>query len=196
MPRAVARDHDAKREAILKGAARVFAREGFARASMAQVAEECGVSKANLYHYHSGKDALLFDILDSYLSALRDRICGLDLPEAPRKALITVLTEILLAYDGMDDEHRIQTEGMAALPPEQQAVLKGYQRDLVRRMEDVLKMAAPDLEGIPLREATMSVFGMLNWFYMWSPGADVIARHRYAHTVAALTLGGVRRLSD
>ncbi|PWJ21924.1 TetR/AcrR family transcriptional regulator [Jannaschia seohaensis] len=194
MARPRAHDHDAKRAAILKGAARVFAREGIARASMSGVARECGVSKANLYHYHDSKDALLFAILDGYLSSLRDRLCDLPLPADPRGALLALTTEALLAYEGMDDEHRIQTEGMAVLPPAQAGVLKGYQRDMVARMADVLRRAAPALEGQRLREAVMSVFGMLNWFYMWSPGADAAARHAYARTVTDLALGGVGAL--
>ncbi|MEY8840231.1 TetR/AcrR family transcriptional regulator, partial [Cribrihabitans sp. XS_ASV171] len=47
MARTIAKDHDQKRAQILKSAARVFAREGFDRASMTQLARECGISKAN-----------------------------------------------------------------------------------------------------------------------------------------------------
>jgi hypothetical protein len=45
-----------------------------------------------------------------------------------------------------------------------------------------------------LRAATMSVFGMLNWFYMWNRSADRTAREDYADLVTALTLNGVRGL--
>ena len=79
MARTIAKDHDQKRGQILKSAAKVFAEQGFDRASMTQLARECGTSKANIYHYYDSKDAILFDILDCYLSELRDRICGLDL---------------------------------------------------------------------------------------------------------------------
>ncbi|MGB3555526.1 MAG: TetR/AcrR family transcriptional regulator [Jannaschia sp.] len=195
MPRARARDHDAKRAAILKGAARVFAREGYARASMAQVARECRVSKATLYHYHDSKDALLFDILDSYLSDLRARLCDAPLPHAPEAELRAFATATLLAYEGMDDEHRIQIEGMAVLPPERREVLKGYQRDMVRTLSQILHRAAPTLDATRLRQATMSVFGMLNWFYMWHPEADRGAREDYARTVAVIALGGIGDLS-
>lgn len=40
----------------------------------------------------------------------------------------------------------------------------------------------------------MSVFGMLNWYYMWNSGAGSDAREAYANVVANLTLGGVGRL--
>jgi len=195
LARTIAKDHDAKRARILTTAARVFAEQGVARASMAQVAQACGISKANIYHYYGSKDALLFDILDSYLSALRDRLAGLALDGLdPAAKLHRIVAETLLAYDGMDHEHKIQSEGLPTLPDSKQQVLKGYQRDMVAQLAAVLAEAAPDRlarDRGKLRAATMSVFGMLNWFYMWHPHADGQAREDYAALVARLTLGGL-----
>lgn len=198
MARTIAKDHDAKRIHILKTAARVFADEGYSRSSMAQVARDCGISKANIYHYYDSKDALLFDILDNYLRALRDRVRDLPLAgKDPEMQLDMLVADILLAYEGMDHEHKIQTEGIPMLPADQQRILKGYQREMVTQMSDILAAIAPDVFGrdaARLRAATMSVFGMLNWFYMWNPGADHAAREEYAALVAQMTLQGVKGL--
>jgi len=198
LARTIAKDHDQKRGQILKSAAKVFATEGFDRASMSQLARECGISKANIYHYYDSKDALLFDILDTYLAELRERICGLDLTGlSPEDQLRKMVSEILLAYEGMDHEHQIQTGGISALPQGQQDILKQYQRDMVQKMCDVIEAIAPETfarDKRKLRATTMSVFGMLNWFYMWNSGADANAREDYAYLVAALTLNGVRGL--
>jgi len=194
--RSIAKDHDAKRAHILKTAARVFAETGFARASMSQVARDCGISKANIYHYYDSKDALLFDILDTYLRELRNRILLLPLATmAPADQLHAIVAETLHAYDGMDDEHKIQTEGLPLLPDDQQRILKGYQRDMVAQLSDVVASTAPQVfaEDRPkLRATVMSVFGMLNWFYMWNSGADANARSQYADLVTKLTLSGVK----
>jgi hypothetical protein len=40
----------------------------------------------------------------------------------------------------------------------------------------------------------MSVFGMLNWFYMWNTRQDAKGRAAYAKTVAQMTMGGVRNI--
>lgn len=198
MARTIAKDHDDKRVRILKSAARVFADQGFARASMVQVAQDCGVSKANIYHYYASKDALLFDILDSYLRSLRDRLAELPLTGLiPSEKLRLVIAATLQAYEGMDHEHKIQTEGIPLLGSEQQVVLKGYQRDMVQQMSGIIAATAPDVfDGEPakLRATTMSVFGMLNWFYMWNTSAGRSARETYADLVAALTLDGVNGL--
>lgn len=194
MARTIAKDYSEKRAHILKTAARVFAEQGFARASMTQVAQECGISKANIYHYYSGKDALLFDILDSYLATLRDRLAAVPEEGSAEKRFSALVREALLAYEGMDHEHQIQTEGLPLLPQEQQETLRGYQRDMVGQFSSVLTEIAPDVfEGDTrkLRAATMSVFGMLNWFYMWNRSAGTEAREDYAKLVARMTLGGV-----
>jgi AcrR family transcriptional regulator len=47
-----------KETQILDGAAMVFARDGFGRASMSQIAAAAGVSKGTLYNYFPGKEAL------------------------------------------------------------------------------------------------------------------------------------------
>lgn len=198
MARTQAKDHGEKRRHILKGAAEVFAREGFARASMNQLATACGISKANIYHYYDSKDALLFDILDSYLSELRDRVCGLDLAGIPPEAQLgAVVRETLLAYDGMDHEHQIQSEGIPLLPPDQQQVLRGYQRELVALFGEILDRVAPHAfvgDKGKRRAAVMSVFGMLNWFYMWNPRADRAEREAYAAQITQMVLRGVSGL--
>ncbi len=199
MARTIAKDHGAKRDHILKTAAQVFADEGLSRASMAQVAKACGISKANIYHYYSSKDALLFDILDSYLRTLRDQTCETTPVSTDAiERLTNILTVILIAYKGMDAEHKIQTEGIALLPLEQQKILKGHQRDMVTHLSDILLTIAPEIlqdDRAKLLGATMSVFGMINWFYMWNKDADEAARADYAELVAKLTINGVQGLA-
>ncbi|GFE52105.1 TetR family transcriptional regulator [Roseobacter cerasinus] len=198
MARTIAKDHDEKRERILGVAARVFAEEGFARASMSQIAKDCGISKANIYHYYSSKDALLFDILDTYLCKLRDRLAAVASEgQTPEEHLFNFLRETLLAYQGMDNEHKIQTEGVPLLPLDQQTILKGYQREMVKQLNDIIQHISPEAftsDKAKLRAVTMSVFGMVNWFYMWNHGADEAERADYARMVAKLTTDGVRGL--
>lgn len=194
MARPVAKDYDDKRRLILDQAAALFADDGFDRTSVAEVARACGISKANIYHYYSAKNDILFDILDDYLSTLRDRICGMDQSEDAEKNFRATLTQILLAYQGADHQHRLQSGSIRNLPQEQQDILIGYQRDLVRHLSDGLTAMAPDTfadDQAKLRAATMSVFGMLNWFYMWNRNADEQARRDYADLVATLCLRGL-----
>jgi AcrR family transcriptional regulator len=191
MARTIAKDHDEKRTQILKSAAKVFAEAGYDRASMTQLARECGISKANIYHYYDSKEAVLFGLLDTYLCELRDRVCGVELEGlSADDRLRRVVAEVLLAY-------QVQSGSMGALPEEQQKLLRAYQREMVQFLSDTLQAVAPAvfaMDPAKLRATTMSVFGMLNWYYMWNSGAGSKAREDYADLVADLTLKGVRGL--
>ncbi len=191
MPRGIARDHDQKREAIRKGAASYFATHGFDRASMTGAAKQCGVSKALIYHYYSSKEALLHDILDTHLT---------DLVETAREVgseagLGGLIQAILEAYEDADAEHKLQLDALAVLPDEMKAPLVALQRELVEIMSATLLREAPDLaeKGV-LRPVTMSVFGILNWFYMWHRPGKGMSRDDYAALATGLVLNGVTGL--
>lgn len=195
MARTIAKDFGEKRDHILKTAAKVFAEEGYHRASVSQVAKACAISKANIYHYYSSKEDILFAILERYLRDLRDRICALSLDAlSPPERLQATISEILLAYEGADNEHKVQAMGMEALPADRQGVLKQYQRNLVAFVAETVRTIAPDAfadDDAKLRSVTMAIFGMVNWFYMWNTTADADARIAYADVVSKLSLRGI-----
>lgn len=189
MPRGIARDHDQKREAIRKGAAAYFARHGFDRASMTGAARECGVSKALIYHYYPSKEALLHDILDSHLTDLVETARALD-PEAGLRPLVCAILE---AYEDADAEHKLQIDALSVLPEEMQAPLIGLQRELVGIMSAALVREAPGLQGTErLRPVTMSVFGILNWFYMWHRPGKGLTREAYSALASDMVLNGIK----
>ncbi|MDI3337583.1 TetR/AcrR family transcriptional regulator [Defluviimonas aestuarii] len=195
MPRGLARDHDDKRAAIREGAAAYFAAHGFDRASMAGAAKACGVSKALLYHYHASKEALLFDILYAHLSGL---VAVVDaVPEGqPEARLRGLIRAILMKYRYADAEHRLQLDALKALAPDQQAALRGHQRRLVGTLAETIDLLRPGLAEDRLQAATMSVFGMLNWFFLWHRPGKGIGREAYADLVADLVIGGLPGIAD
>jgi AcrR family transcriptional regulator len=185
--RGLARDHDAKRAALRKGAARYFARHGYDRASMAGAARDCGVSKALIYHYYDSKEALLFDILDAHLGHL------VAVVEAARPEGVRGLVRAILdAYEDADAEHKLQLEALDALPPEMKAPLMEAQRRLVQAMSAAVAEEAPHLPADRLRAVTMSVFGILNWVYMWHRPGKGLTRAAYAELASDFVLAGLR----
>ena len=198
MARTRAKDYDDKRDAMLHQAAVVFARDGYDRASMAQLAAECGVSKALLYHYYASKEALLFAIVESHLSDLVDAVNQADDERlAPAERLEALVAAMLDAYRDADAEHRVQIEGLRLLPEAEQEELKALERKLVRTFAGAIRDVDPDaFEGtVLLKPVTMSLFGMLNWFYMWHREDGPLDRQAYARLATALLVGGVRGLA-
>ncbi len=186
MARGLARDHDEKRAALRKGAAAYFAAQGYDRASMTGAAKRCGVSKALIYHYYASKEDLLFDILDNHLGAL------VDVVEAARgEGMRGLIRAVLGAYEDADAEHKLQLDALATLPPERQAPLVAAQRYLVVVMSEAIAQERPGLDADRLRALTMSVFGILNWFYMWHRPGKGLSRAAYADLAADFVTGGL-----
>ena len=189
MPRGIARDHDQKREAIRKGSAEYFARHGFDRASMTGAARHCGVSKALIYHYYPSKEALLYDILEAHLTDLVETAGEVE----AAAGLQPLVCAILAACEDADAEHKLQIDALAVLPAEMQAPLIALQRALVEIMSQALVREAPGLAGTEkLRPVTMSVFGILNWFYMWHRPGKGLSREAYATLASEMVLNGIR----
>ena len=55
-------------DAVLKAAAQVFARRGYAGATTNHIAERAGVSVGSLYEYFPSKDALLVALMEAHLA--------------------------------------------------------------------------------------------------------------------------------
>jgi TetR/AcrR family transcriptional regulator len=192
MARPIAADHDAKRRAILKAAARLFASLGFDRASMAEIAAACGVSKALLYHYYANKDHLLFDIIRSHLDDLVGAVEGVDVALPPRERLAGMITELLDAYRHADEEHQIQISDMKRLPEATRIELVARERLLVQRFSTAIAAAHPPLAGRKdlLTPITMNLFGMMNWKFMWFRENGPVSHDAFSKLVMTMIEAG------
>ncbi|NRG19022.1 TetR/AcrR family transcriptional regulator [Rhizobiales bacterium] len=199
MARPRAEDYDEKRKAILKTSAELFSEHGFDRASMSQIAQGCGVSKALLYHYYANKDQLLFDIIRDHLDEL---IAGVEAAHDPSRAaeqrLRNYVGALLEAYRDANAEHKIQINDMKRLAPDQQEELKEKERHLVRLFSEAIVEAIPELgDGSKLlKPVTMSLFGMVNWHYLWFRPHGPVSREDYADIATAILLNGARSLTS
>lgn len=195
MARTRAADFEEKQRGILMTAARVFAEMGMEKASMAQIAQASGVSKSLLYHYYKGKDALLFDIVRTHLEELDAAIEAVeDATLPPHDRLRVMICAVLETYRDADDQHKVQLNGTTALSDEQNGELRRLERKIVHRFSTVIDDITPGLNANKplLMPATMSLFGMMNWVYMWFRDGGPIDRAEYADLAATLFLEGIK----
>jgi TetR/AcrR family transcriptional regulator len=197
MARPRSADHAIKRRAILDRSAKLFAQNGYDRTSMAEVASACGVSKALLYHYYASKETLLFDVLSVHLQELLDATHAVDKSLPPRERLRALVGALLDAYRDADQQHKIQINEMSKLPPERLKVLIGMERDLVAVFADAIAQVLPAIgrSKTLLKPVTMSLFGMLNWHYMWFREGGTMSREDYADLATTLLIEGAQALA-
>lgn len=196
MARTRANDFEEKQRGILYMAACVFAEQGMDKASMSQIAQAASVSKALLYHYYPSKDALIFAIIITHLEALEVAIEEADDSSLqPRQRLRQLVGAVLENYRGADNEHKVQLNASAALNDAQKAEIMALERKVVKRFSAVLREINPDLDSKDrplLMPVTMSLFGMMNWVYMWFKDGGRISRDDYADVATTLILEGIK----
>ena len=193
MARTRANDYDKKRLGILSQSASLFAQHGFTGTSITMIAEACGVSKALMYHYYNSKDDVLFDLLADHLNHLIAAVeAASESASDGKERLFAICTALLEAYRGADAEHQVQISSLKLLPQAQQSVLKELERQLVVIFSNAIAATLPTVADRPdvLKPLTMSLFGMLNWHYLWFRDGKGMTREAYARMAAGLVLAG------
>ena len=193
MARPKASDYDAQRDAILALAAAAFAELGYASASMSQLAQACGTSKARLYHYFPGKEALLFESLDRYTRRLLGLVEGVRASGlAPREALAELVRALLVEYRDSRPYHVSLLNDVKFLAPELRTRIESQQRAVVAVLADAIERAAPGrFTSAERTPATMALLGMINFTFAWLRPDGPMSYERYAELVVDLWERGV-----
>lgn len=155
---------------ILTAAARVMQREGFAAASLRQIAEEAGLTKAGLYYHVASKEALLFALHERFADKLVDKsesirtssCCAAD-------KLRELMRETICTAGRFQSEGTVFMREYSHLTGEMQAVI-GRQRDHYRNtFEEVIQagMDAGEFRPGNARLDALMVLGACNFSAFW-----------------------------
>jgi len=125
------RIQERNRKAILQAALTVFSARGFNGATLTQIAAEAGLSKPNLLYYFASKDAiydaLLLELLDSWLAPLRE----IDPNGDPVDELVSYVLRKLEMSRRMPAESRLFANEIVQGAPRIHATITGPLKDLV-----------------------------------------------------------------
>lgn len=185
--------YEDQRGLILLRAAALFAQRGYAGTSMNEVAQACGLSKPAIYHYFRDKDALLLQICDGHVARLEAVVHEVQaLGLAPAQRLRTLIERFVQEYAHASDAHRVLTEDVRFLRPEDQARVLGKERAVVAGFSRTVAELRPDADRAGLAKAlTMLLFGMMNWMFTWLRPGGALDHEAMAPVVADLFMGGI-----
>lgn len=184
-------------QTILKGAAEVFRREGFARARLEDVAVEVGINRASLYYYVGTKEELLVALIEQPAYEMT-RHCREALEsDAPpeqklRRALDSYISD-LAAYPELfllfgESQH------IATIPEAQGIVANAdaYGKTLLAIIEEGVAggVFRQDLDP---RLAMLGILGMHNWIHRWYVPGGRNSLTEIGDAFAAMVLSGLQR---
>lgn len=159
-----------RREQIFQIGAELFARQGYERTSLQEVAERLGLTKPALYYYFDSKQQLLFAII----SFVMDKVYG-DLAEivssnrTPLQKLEALIESYIDFFTAHPNELTILVVHEDSLEPELRAKFidrqKEYKRSVLGIVKDILAQRGEnDIDPTAL---TFALIGSMNWIFRW-----------------------------
>lgn len=192
MARTRAPTFETQRAGIHGAAARLFAENGFASASMAQIARACGVSKPLLYHYYRDKEHLLFDIADTYI----DRLLAITAEVRQRRLdpegqLRLLVERFMQEYRHSQAQHVVLVQDVKFLGDEARETIVAKQRQVVEAFARAIAALKPRWTKRSLRvPLAMILFGMINWTFTWLRAEGPLTYDDMARVVTDIFLHG------
>jgi len=193
MARTRSENYDGIHPGILTNAARLFSAQGYMRASIADLADACHLSRGALYHYFDSKEAILFAILDAHI---REMIARVETAAAAGGPTLTQFQNVIRAVVEVNakspHEQRVLIHDLSFLSEDEQKTIKDLERQLVDIVTDLLVRL--DAEGRIVRRTkkiyTMILFGIINYTYTWYDPKGGIGPQEFADMAVELFLHG------
>jgi AcrR family transcriptional regulator len=184
------------RDQVLEAAAQTFRKKGYHAASMADIAEAVGLQKATLYHHVSGKQEILFEILDRALDLLNERIGAVASQNIPhdqkfklamRAYLVTLTEEIDLAAVLLMEHRSLESKLHARHIPKRDK-FEAVWRQLI---SDGVEAGVFDCADTAM--TVRALLGVMNWTITWYRSRGEMSIHEISDYYAALFLDGIRK---
>jgi len=171
---------------ICRVAARVFYEKGYDGASMHDIAEAVGLTKAGLYHHVSSKDTLLFEIMNYGMDILDESVLAKvkDIQDPREKLRQTILGHIDLVVRARDMEITVILHENRSLKGNMRKSINARKRAYIDYLEDLIARVqeqAGEPPKVSPHIAAFAVLGMINWLYQWYHLEGPIKQEEISH---------------
>ena len=158
-------------ERMLRSAAALFSKKGYAATSVREIAALLRIQKASLYYHIAGKEDLLYAICSGSLRQIRrDVEAAIQTAEDPlerTRALVRAHMESMLRDQ---DQHTVTLSEMRALSQERLAQvisLRDAYEDLVRSVLEQAQGAGVLRRDVPVKYLSLHLLGLMNRVEVW-----------------------------
>src|SRR5688500_4400980 len=194
MARPQSPDYDKRRDAIVRTAARLYARRGFNGASVADLAKACRTSKSLIYHYFPAKDDILYQVMAAHLDALVAAARDATRAGTPEQKLRALTLAFMRLYVGAQDSPKVLLNELDYLAPKPRSEVIAKQRRIIAAVEELIRELRPETGPLAL-PLTMLFFGMINWTPTWFRPEGRVSAESLADMAVDLILEGLSAAS-
>ena len=179
---------------VFRAAAELMVEKGYGGTSIGDIAQAVGMTKAGLYHHISGKQDMLFQILNHAMDEL-DRVVSapVRLIEAPEERLRQLMRLHIQGSVAHGLAFTVLMSEMKHLAPAQQKEIRGRIAEYHALIRETLRELADNgrLRSLDVNIATMHIMNAMTGIARWKPqdftrDMDHLIGETIAYTMAAL----------
>jgi AcrR family transcriptional regulator len=197
MARTRALDYEDRKKDILKAAAVLFARKGYSETLLEDIAEQCGMKKSSLYHYHRSKHAILHSLISWKIEDLAWKVeAAVEREQSAEKKLHAFTQTLVSEYIRVPEEVTVLLTQMRYLNrPAMRSVIVIQER-IINRAVILIQALRPDVEMTRKKVTALAMmyFGMTNWIHVWYKPSGSIKPADLSALIVDTFVNGVQHL--
>jgi AcrR family transcriptional regulator len=159
-----------RKDQILKIATNIFYRDGYEKASLQEIAQKAGITKAAIYHHFNNKEEILFTLVstlsDKLIFDLKEIVKCVDDPVEKLRQLMSKQ----ISYMNPDKANvKILIEDRRLLSKRFSEVIKSKMEEVIQIYRDILVQIRDIgmLKDVNMFTANFTVLAVINWLYHW-----------------------------
>jgi AcrR family transcriptional regulator len=182
------RDHEIKREAVIRAAARAFDARGYHHTSLDDIAEDLGVSKPTVYYYVENKEQLLYECFLAGLHPIREAFGAASRTGGTgRERLVAVIRGYALAIASEYGWCMVRAHDQD-LRPAMRRQINALKSEIDLGIRGLLQagMADGSIGGCDPKIAAFALAGALNWIAHWYRADEPMSAEQVADAFVAV----------
>ena len=188
-------DDSQRFQAILESAARVICARGYDGASMQEIAESCGMTKAGLYHHIETKEKLLLAIMNYGMDLFEDQVIAkvIDIADPVERLKACMTKNIKLVTSGSSKEVTIILHEHNTLTGHAGRQMNARKKKYVRFLESTISEAIRrgQIRRVDSTLAAFAFLGTVLWTYKWFRHDGVLSEEQVASGMVDLFFRGL-----
>ena len=188
-------DSQQRYQAILESAARVICARGYDGASMQEIAEACGMTKAGLYHHIETKEKLLVAIMNYGMDLFEDQVIAkvIDIADPVERLKACMAKNIKLVTSGSSKEVTIILHEHNTLTGHSRKEMDARKKKYVRFLESTFSEAIRrgQIRRVDSTLAAFAFLGSVLWTYKWFRQDGALSEEQVAAGMVDLFFRGL-----
>ena len=179
---------------ILKIATDVFYRDGYEKASLQEIAQRAGITKAAIYYHFKNKEEILFDLVATLSDRLVADLKGINRGENdPVDQLREMLTQHISYMKQGKANVKILVEDKRFLGKRYAGIIREKQKEIFEIYRSKLEEIANQgrLKDINIITANFSLFGIMNWLYHWYDSEGELSIEKITESIIRMVFYGL-----